>query len=79
MPTGVLDVPTVTLHTTRDPLVPYFHEREFAEAVGGQGSAGRLLQRSVERYGHCAFSTAEMVGAFQSLAGWVATGQKPAN
>lgn len=79
VPTGALGVPTVTLHTTRDPLVPFFHEAAFAAAVDGHGSTGRLLQRSVERYGHCAFSTAEMVDAFQSLTGWVATGQKPAN
>lgn len=79
VPTGALGVPTITLHTTRDPLVPFFHEGQFAQAVTGQGKAGRLLQRSVDRYGHCAFTTAEMVDAFQALSGWVITGQRPAN
>lgn len=79
VPTGELERPTITLHTTRDPLVPFFHEGEFAQAVASQGSASRLLQRSVDRYGHCAFTTTEMIDAFQSLAGWVNTGQKPAN
>ena len=79
VPSGALGVPTITLHTTRDPLVPAFHEVEFGQAVAGQGSASRLLQRSVERYGHCTFTTGEMVDAFQALAGWVSTGQKPAN
>jgi len=79
VPTGALGVPTITLHTTRDPLVPFFHEGQFAQAVTGQGKAARLLQRSVDRYGHCAFTTAEMVDAFQALSGWVSTGQRPAN
>ena len=79
LPSGNLSVPTVTLHTTRDPLVPFFHETEFAQLVSLQQDSGLLLQRSVVGYGHCAFSTADMVGAFQALSGWVTTGQKPAN
>ena len=79
IPDGQLSVPTVTLHTTRDPLVPYFHEGLFAQKVAQQQSSNRLVQRSVDGFGHCAFSTPQMVDAFQSLAGWVSTGQKPAN
>ena len=78
VPDGELGAPTITLHTTRDPLVPFFHEAEFARLVTQQRDTGRLLQRSVDRYGHCAFSTTEMVDAFQSLSGWVTTGQTPA-
>jgi hypothetical protein len=33
----------------------------------------------VDRYGHCAFTTDEMLDAFQSLTNWVSTGQRPAN
>ena len=78
IPDGNLGAPTITLHTTRDPLVPFFHEAEFARLVSQQQDTGRLLQRSVDRYGHCAFSTTEMVDAFQALSGWVTTGKKPA-
>ena len=79
IPDGQLSVPTVTLHTTRDPLVPYFHEGIFAQKVAQQQSGNRLVQRSVDAFGHCAFTTLQMVDAFQSLAGWVSTGQKPVN
>jgi hypothetical protein len=78
-PNGDLGVPTVTMHTMRDPLVPFFHEGEFAQAVSQQHDSAQLLQRSFDRYGHRAFSTTEMVDAFQALAGWVNTGQRPAN
>ena len=79
VPDGALGVPTVTLHTTRDPLVPFFHETEFAQLVANRQGSGRLLQRSIDGYGHCAFSTTDMVDAFTALSGWVSTGQKPAN
>ena len=78
-PSGRLASPTVTLHTTRDPLVPFFHEPAFANAAAGTGSATNLLQRSVDRYGHCAFTTSEMVDAFGALTGWVESGVRPTN
>ena len=79
IPDGNLSRPTVTLHTTRDPLVPYFHEGIFAKRVADQNTSDRLLQKSVDGFGHCAFSTNDMIDAFQALAGWVETGNKPAN
>jgi len=75
VPDGKLDIPTVTLHTTRDPLVPFFHEAKFASYVN---NPAQLLQRSVDGYGHCAFSTTQMVDAFEALAQWAKTGVKPA-
>ena len=79
VPDGELAFPTITMHTTRDPLVPFFHETEFAQGVSQAHDSRNLLQRSFDRYGHCAFTTAEMVDGFQALAGWVNTGVKPAN
>ena len=76
-PTGVLGVPTLTLHTTRDPLVPFFHEGLFADIVRRSGSSESLLQRSVSGFGHCAFTTEQMVDGFESLASWVKSGVKP--
>lgn len=78
-PDGALSLPTVTIHTTRDPVVPIFHEGQFASAVTTSGSGSLLLQRSVNAYGHCAFSQTDMVSAFQALRSWVETGVKPAS
>lgn len=79
VPDGQLAIPTITMHTTRDPLVPFFHEAEFAQSVSAANDSSLLLQRSYSRFGHCAFTTAEMIDGFQALAGWVNTGVKPAN
>ena len=78
-PSGSLSLPTVTLHTTRDPVVPIFHEAQFANAVTTSGSSSLLLQRTVNAYGHCNFSAADMTSAFEALRSWVETGVKPAS
>ena len=78
-PTGALTVPTVTLHNVNDPLVPFrLHEPVFAGMAADAGRASLLLQRTATAYGHCAFTTEQMVGAFDALSAWVASGVKPA-
>jgi pimeloyl-ACP methyl ester carboxylesterase len=78
--TGALSVPTLTLHTVRDPLVPFpLHEPAFAALVDGAGGSPLLLQRSVDTFGHCTFTTQQMVDGFQALTGWVESGVKPAS
>jgi len=76
-PTGKLKQPTLTLHTTRDPAVPYFHEQAYAQAVAGTGSSNWLVQIPVERYGHCEFEDSEILEAFLDLVTWVETGVSP--
>lgn len=75
--TGRIGIPVVTLHTTRDPAIPVSHEATFAAKVAAAGQTEWLLQRTVNRWGHCALTPAEAVDAFNALAGWVATGTKP--
>jgi pimeloyl-ACP methyl ester carboxylesterase len=66
---GDLQVPVVTLHTTGDPIVPYEQQALYAEKVTGSGSTARLNGIEVERYGHCNFEAAEVLGAFSNLIG----------
>jgi pimeloyl-ACP methyl ester carboxylesterase len=67
--TGDIQVPVVTLHTTGDPIVPYEQRALYAEKVSGSGSTARLNQIEVERYGHCNFEAAEVLGAFSNVIG----------
>jgi pimeloyl-ACP methyl ester carboxylesterase len=66
---GDLPGPVVTLHTTGDPVVPFFHEALYHDKVEAAGRSDQLQQRSVERDGHCAFTLPEVIGAFNALAG----------
>jgi pimeloyl-ACP methyl ester carboxylesterase len=65
--TGKLKVPLVTMHTTGDPIVPYWHETLYnAKALFG-GSAFKHLNIPINRYGHCAFTAEESLAAFAVL------------
>jgi pimeloyl-ACP methyl ester carboxylesterase len=77
-PSGELHIPVLTLHKTRDPLVPIFHEDRYAETVQGAGASPYLLQRTVDGFGHCGFPAAE-AAAFSALVQWVHTGVRPQN
>ena len=79
VPTGALQDPTITMHTLFDPLVPYFHEPAFAQAVAASGASSLLLHRPVPAYGHCAVPAPAVVKSFVDLATWVETGVRPAS
>lgn len=77
-PHGGLRVPALTLHTSRDPVVPLFHEERYGGRVDPTG-ASFLVQRTVVRHGHNVFETAELVSAFEHLVLWAEDGVRPAS
>jgi pimeloyl-ACP methyl ester carboxylesterase len=63
--TGELDVPLVTIHTTRDQQVPFGHERLYAGKTYKSGDFNVLHELFwYERYGHCNFTSDEALAAF---------------
>jgi pimeloyl-ACP methyl ester carboxylesterase len=63
---GRLEAPLVTLHTTADPIVPYWHEPLYSvKALANSG----LLHTNVPvfRYGHCSFRAEEALVALGLL------------
>ena len=76
-PSGDLRIPTLMLSTSRDPVVPGFHEVAYRNVVAAAGNSDLLVQRTVDRYGHCIFGPAELASAFADLARWVELGIKP--
>ena len=77
-PTGQISIPMLTLHTTRDPAIPLFHEAEYAALVAEQGASGWLTQRTTNAFGHCAFTDGQVLSAFDALIDWSRTGVQPA-
>ena len=78
-PTGDLKIPVLSIHTTRDPSVPFNHEIALREKVATAGASSMLVTRPINRYGHCTFTTTEMVGGVNDLARWATTGVAPTN
>ena len=66
-PTGALQIPVQTLHGSRDPVVPVWHEPEYAKAASDQGASALLEQVTVPSFGHCNFSTDQVLTAFDRL------------
>jgi hypothetical protein len=76
-PTGQLTVPMLMLSTSLDPVLPGFHQRAYRDLVTAAGQSDLLVQRTINRYGHCNFTPAEIATAFGSLVAWVELGIKP--
>lgn len=77
-PTGHLRVPTLSIHTVSDQLVPVEQENEYAAAVRASGRSALLRQAYVHRVGHCNFSASEYVASLQTVEKRVSTGNWPA-
>lgn len=74
-PNGTLHVPTFTVHTLGDDLVPIGVEAQYAQLVARSGDGAMLRQVGVARYGHCTFTPAEIVVAVDALMHRVTTGR----
>jgi pimeloyl-ACP methyl ester carboxylesterase len=64
---GNLISPLVTMHTTGDPIIPYWHEVLYQAKVINGGSRALYAHIPIRRYGHCEFKTSEVLAAFALL------------
>ena len=60
-------VPVLTMHTTGDGLVAVENEQAYRDAVHRRHNDSLLRQVFVHRAGHCTFTPAETISAFQAL------------
>jgi hypothetical protein len=75
VPTGHLAVPELDLHTIGDQLVPVQQENFYAGLVRAAGDGRLLRQAFVASYGHCNFSSAELIAGVMAISHRVTTGQ----
>ena len=71
---GNLAMPVLSMHTTGDGLVEVTDENAYASVVRSAGDNSMLRQIFVHRAGHCTFTPAETVTAFQTLINRLDTG-----
>jgi len=72
---GEIDIPVLTMHTTGDGLVVNEDEQAYASVVREAGNNSMLRETFVHRAGHCAFTPAETITAFQTLINRLDTGR----
>ncbi len=75
---GKLKMPLITMHTTGDPIVPYWHETLYNAKTLLGGTPLKHLNIPIVRYGHCSFKSSEALAAFAILV-YKVTGQAPAD
>ena len=71
---GDLDRPVLTLHTTGDGLVVNQDEQAYRNVAQDAGDGQMLREGYVSRAGHCTFTPAETIAAFETLIHRVNTG-----
>jgi pimeloyl-ACP methyl ester carboxylesterase len=64
---GKITRPLVLLHTTGDPIVPYWHTLLYQKKVMAQNKLSNLAVIPILRYGHCQFKPEEAVFAFEIM------------
>jgi pimeloyl-ACP methyl ester carboxylesterase len=64
---GDPSAPISIIHTTGDPIVPFFHQPLYEDKVLAAGRSALLHRSDVQRFGHCAFTSSEILAAFSAL------------
>jgi hypothetical protein len=64
---GDLMDPVVTLHTTGDPVIRYWHEPLYTRKIAAHGDSGLHVNLPIVAYGHCAFTAGQALTAFAIL------------
>ena len=74
---GEIGIPVLTLHTKGDGLVGVEEETAYKDVVDEEKNGARLRQVFVHRAGHCEFTPAETVVAFEALVTRLDSGKWP--
>lgn len=64
---GRLKIPIVTIHTTGDPVIPYWHETLYTLKTVVAGTFFDRINIPVNAYGHCNFTGGEVLAAFDLI------------
>ena len=74
---GEFEIPVVSLHTLGDLYVPFKMQQIYRERAQAKGNDRLLVQRAIRGTGHCEFTIAEQVSAFQAVVRWEENGVPP--
>jgi pimeloyl-ACP methyl ester carboxylesterase len=61
---AALDRPLVLMHTTGDPIIPFWQPLGYLEKAARAGTLSKTTFIPVNRYGHCSFTAPEIVFGF---------------
>ncbi len=73
---GNIFKPLVTMHTLKDQIVPEWQQDLYVKKVNEKGGSEFLSTQTIYRYGHCNFTSTELIDAFNLLV-FKVTGRSP--
>ena len=74
---GLIMLPTLTLHAKNDPTALVGLEALYRDTVAAAGRSDLLVQTFTDEEQHSKLSTPEYAGLLEALMGWIARGEKP--
>jgi len=76
-PSGRINRPVLTLHTTGDALATPNHESAYRAVVEKQGNLDLLLQQFTNGVAHCTFTSEQEIAGINAMMDWLDTGNRP--
>lgn len=74
---GLIVLPTITMHATRDPIIPFTVEADYGRVVQAAGRADLLVQTATDERAHSMLAETQYLALLTSLTDWIASGQRP--
>lgn len=74
---GLIVLPTLTLHGRDDPTAMLWQEEAYASTVAGAGRSHLLLQVTTDEDEHSRLEPPQYVAALDALVAWIGSGRRP--
>lgn len=75
--TGLIVLPTVTMHALHDPTIPFAVEQDYARTVQAAGRSSLLVQTATDERGHSKLAETQYLALLFALLEWISSDQRP--
>lgn len=74
---GLIVLPTVTMHALHDPTISFAVEKDYARVVSAAGRSSLLVQTATDEHGHSKLAETQYMALLTALNEWLDTGRRP--
>jgi alpha-beta hydrolase superfamily lysophospholipase len=74
---GLIVLPTVTMHALHDPTIPFAVEKEYARVVEAAGRSSLLVQTATDERGHSKLAETQYLALLTALIDWISSNHRP--
>lgn len=74
---GLIVLPTVTMHALHDPTISFAVEKDYARVVAAAGRSNLLVQTATDEHGHSKLAETQYMALLTALNEWLDTGRRP--